>query len=83
MIARVWFRKSGADDGLWWHADIDGSEWFCSEVEFRVPTRTSWEKRDDRPRLEQRHFIEAWIDGFHWDGARLVLTGAGCGAHNE
>lgn len=74
MIVRVWFRKGGASDGRWWQASIDGDEWLCSEVELRVPSTTGWEADSSKPREEQRHFIEAHPSGFHWDGAKLVLT---------
>ncbi len=73
MIARVWFRKSGASDGLWWTAEIDGEEWACANIEFRTPARTEWERDADRARAEQRHYIEATIAGFRWDGPNLVL----------
>ncbi len=74
MIARVWFRKAGASDGWWWTAELDGTEWNCADVEFRVPTRTAWERDEARPRDEQRHFIEATASRADWQGARLVLS---------
>jgi hypothetical protein len=82
VIVRVWFRKGGADDGLWWSAEIDGVEWACASVEFAAPCSTGWEDLADRPRAEQRHFIQTTAAGFRWDGHRLVLTGADSGAIN-
>jgi hypothetical protein len=74
VIARVWFRKGGASDGFWWESEVGGAKWLCADVEFRVPSRTEWERDPDKPRGEQRHFIEAEATDFHWDGPRLVLT---------
>jgi hypothetical protein len=72
-VVRVWFRKGGASDGLWWEAEFRGETWGCSDVEFRCPARTQWERDEQRPRSEQRHFIEATASRVEWDGARLVL----------
>lgn len=83
MRARVWFRKGGASDGLWWHAEIDGAEWLCSDVQFNGPSRTAWEQDPAKPRAEQQHFIEAEIVGFSWTGPALVLTGAASGDHQQ
>lgn len=81
MIVRVWFRKGGASDGLWWTAEIDGVEWACAAVEFAAPCSTGWEQLRDRPREEQRHFIQAHVSCHRWEGPRLILMGDHGGDH--
>lgn len=70
MIVRLWFRRNGHDDGLWWTLECDGVEHHASGVlgDASFVTETMPGPTPNTPLGERRHVVSFDAERVAWSG---------------
>lgn len=73
---RLWFRRNGHVDGLWWTAEIDGVEHHASAITgmAAISTLAMPGPTPETPLAERRHVVALECERVDWRGTTLLLN---------